>query len=60
MLPAVALIMRDGTEKEIPVSDIVVGDIVFLKTGNRVPADVRLIKSDQLKTDQSLITGKGN
>ena len=43
---------------KVPSKDIVVGDIVCLQKGDLVPADLRLIESDNLKVDQTVFTGK--
>ena len=51
--------LRDGAVKEIHIEDIVVGDIVFLSAGERVPADGLLI-SGELGVDESAITGESN
>eukprot|EP01102_Stenamoeba_stenopodia_P010163 TRINITY_DN302_c0_g1_i1.p1 TRINITY_DN302_c0_g1~~TRINITY_DN302_c0_g1_i1.p1 ORF type:complete len:1156 (+),score=270.27 TRINITY_DN302_c0_g1_i1:211-3678(+) len=53
-----ALVLRDGNVQEVPAAEIVVGDIVVLKQGNVVPADLRLIKSKNLHIDESLLTGE--
>ena len=53
-----AMVLRDSTKQKIKTSDIVVGDIVFIKTGNRIPADIRLIDSTNLKCDESSLTGE--
>ena len=58
LLPQKAVVVRDGQIREIAVAEIVPGDIVQIKVGNRIPADIRILKCDQLKTDQSLITGE--
>lgn len=38
--------------------DLVIGDIIFLKSGDKVPADCRVIESNGMKVDQSMITGE--
>ncbi|MBI5332202.1 MAG: cation-translocating P-type ATPase [Candidatus Aenigmarchaeota archaeon] len=48
--------MRNSQLVSIPVSDLVPGDIVMLKTGNKVAADMRIIEHLNLKTDESLLT----
>lgn len=58
LLPKLATVIRDEKEKIVSVHDIVIGDLVKLKYGNKVPADVRLIKLNGLKLDNSILTGE--
>ena len=58
MVVAKARTLRDGKELEINSEELVPGDIVFLASGSRVPADMRLIKTIELKTDESMLTGE--
>jgi Ca2+-transporting ATPase len=58
MAAPLAKVVRDGQEKEIPACEIVPGDIVILSTGDKVPADMRLIEAVNLKTDEALLTGE--
>lgn len=51
-------VLRDGEIESIPSLSIVPGDIVSLKTGDVVPADVRLIESMNFETDEALLTGE--
>ena len=51
-------VIRDGNEIEIPAKDLVVGDVVVLKEGNKVPADLILTHSKNLKVDESMLTGE--
>jgi Mg2+-importing ATPase len=53
-----ALVMRDGTKTEIPVSHLTVGDIVYLSTGDVVPADIIIMASRDLHIDESTFTGE--
>lgn len=52
------IVIRDGEEKEIDASTIVRGDIVRLRTGDRVPADMRLIDETDLEVNESTFTGE--
>lgn len=51
-------VVRDGVVQYIPSQDLVVGDIVFLETGNKVVADGRLLESVSLMSDESSLTGE--
>ena len=58
MLVPRAKVLRDGVEKEVNSEELVPGDIIFLYSGIRVPADVRLIHTLELKIDESILTGE--
>jgi Ca2+-transporting ATPase len=58
MLVARARVLREGKEVEINGEEVVSGDIVLLASGGRVPADVRLIKTIELRADESMLTGE--
>lgn len=51
-------VWRDGYEKEIESEELVVGDIVLLKAGDRVPADGRIIEAKNLKINEASLTGE--
>lgn len=53
-----ARVLRDGQEVMIPAHEIVLGDIVLLEAGDRVPADARLLEVVDLKTDEAILTGE--
>ncbi len=53
-----ATALRDGVRVDLPAEELVPGDIVFLEAGNRVPADVRLIESLGIYTEESTLTGE--
>ncbi|PWY98405.1 putative K, P-type ATPase [Testicularia cyperi] len=59
LLPENAIVVRDGEQKSIPSAELVDGDVVILSTGNKVPADMRIIKaSPDLRFDRSVLTGE--
>jgi Ca2+-transporting ATPase len=53
-----ALVVRDGTQVRIPGREVVVGDVIVLQEGDRVPADARLISCQNLTADESMLTGE--
>ncbi|HEU5179115.1 MAG TPA: HAD-IC family P-type ATPase [Burkholderiales bacterium] len=53
-----ALVERDGAAREIDAGDIVPGDVVLLESGNKVPADLRLVAATNFTLDESLLTGE--
>jgi len=52
------VVLRDGKKKEIDSTELVPGDVVFLETGDAVPADARLIETESLYTDEAALTGE--
>lgn len=52
------LVRRGGTVKEIPASQLVAGDMVVLETGAQVAADLQLVKTWNLKVEESALTGE--
>ena len=53
-----ALVIRDGIEEKISSKEIVVGDVVILREGDRVPADGHLIVCTNFNVDESMLTGE--
>ncbi|KAF2743897.1 potassium/sodium eff [Sporormia fimetaria CBS 119925] len=53
-----AVAVRDGKTVTIPTAEIVPGDMVEMKTGDTIPADVRLIEAVNFETDEALLTGE--
>ncbi|KAI1704572.1 e1-E2 ATPase domain-containing protein [Ditylenchus destructor] len=58
LLPLSCTVVRDGNETNISAENLVVGDIVKIKSGTRVPADIRVLQCTQLKLETSSITGE--
>ncbi len=58
LLKVHARVRRNGDEQEIPSDELVPGDLCLLESGNRVPADIRLLDSKNLAIDESLLTGE--
>ena len=53
-----ATVLRDGIKKEIPISDVVIGDIILLTVGDLLPADCKILVSKNLSIDESMLTGE--
>ncbi len=53
-----ALVVRDGTEQRVAGRDVVVGDVILLREGDRVPADGILSSAVALSIDESILTGE--
>lgn len=53
-----ARVLRDGAWKDVPAAELVPGDVVRVRIGDIVPADVRLFKGRYLEVDQSALTGE--
>ncbi len=58
MLSLEAKVLRDGTYIKVPSQQLVVGDVVRLAAGDRVPADARLIDASNLRVDEAALTGE--
>jgi P-type Ca2+ transporter type 2C len=58
MVPVHAMVLRGGKTLRIDAENLVPGDIVLLASGDKVPADIRLIETDGLLVDESLLTGE--
>lgn len=53
-----AAVLRDGEEREVPVAELVPGDIIRLNAGDLVPADARLLQTKDLQVRESALTGE--
>ncbi|MBI4120224.1 MAG: HAD-IC family P-type ATPase, partial [Parcubacteria group bacterium] len=57
---AEAMVVREGQARMINAHEVVPGDIILLRPGDKVPADGRLVKSYELRLDESILTGESN
>lgn len=57
-LPPKSVVRRDGRVNEIDAADLVVGDVIEIKLGDKIPADIRLVSNQKLKVDNSPLTGE--
>jgi cation-transporting ATPase F len=53
-----ATVLRDGQTLQVPSRDLVLGDVVLLASGDKVPADLRLFTTRNLQVDESALTGE--
>ena len=60
MVATTSIVYRDGKEVQIPIKDITIGDIVILSSGSMIPADLRVLESNNLYVRQSTLTGESD
>ncbi|WP_270328786.1 HAD-IC family P-type ATPase [Enterococcus malodoratus] len=60
MLASEATVYRDGKRLDVPTEELVVGDVVFLEAGDKVPADLRIVDSDNLRIQEASLTGEAD
>lgn len=53
-----ATVIRGGSQRSIPSEDLVPGDLVLIEAGDRVPADLRMLRETHLSVDESALTGE--
>jgi sodium/potassium-transporting ATPase subunit alpha len=58
MVPQVTIVTRDSCAQKLPAEDLTIGDIIFMKEGDKIPADVRLIAATNFRVDNSSLTGE--
>src|SRR5512141_3227849 len=58
MAAPTATVLRDGMEVKVPAKELVPGDVILLHTGDRVPADARLLESINLQVEEAALTGE--
>lgn len=57
-MPSKAMIIREGQKQQIVATELVPGDLVYLQSGDKVPADLRLLNCRNLQIDESALTGE--
>ena len=60
MMAQHATVYRDRKRQDIDAADLVRGDVVFLEAGDNVPADLRIVSADNLRIEESALTGETN
>ena len=58
MLMPISIVIRDGKEKEVLSKEIVPGDIILLRNGEKIPADCMVIEEKELRINESILTGE--
>jgi magnesium-transporting ATPase (P-type) len=58
MLSSQAMVIRDGRRYQLAAELLVPGDVVFVQSGDRVPADLRLFSSKELRIEEAILTGE--
>ena len=58
MVPQFALVIRDGQKITLKAEQLTIGDLVEVKFGDRIPADIRIVEARQFKVDNSSLTGE--
>jgi Cu2+-exporting ATPase len=57
LAPPMAVVLRDGTEAEVPTSEVVVGDVVLVRPGAKIPVD-GAVQDGESEVDESMVTGE--
>lgn len=60
LVATTATVLRDGKKVQVPIKEIVVGDIIILSAGDMIPADLRIIEEKDLHVGQSTLTGESD
>ena len=58
MVPTFAMVIREGERKTVPTDELAVGDLVEIRVGDKIPADIRIIKNFGLRVENSSLTGE--
>ena len=60
LLPSYARVLRDGEMQRILAEELVPGDVILLEEGDRISADARLVDENELRVDQSTLSGESH
>lgn len=60
MITPISIVIRDGKEKEVPSTHLVPGDIIVLRTGEKIPADCKIIEENDLSVNEAVLTGESS
>jgi cation-transporting ATPase F len=58
VLTVTSTVLRNGQRRSIPANELTVGDVILLQSGDKVPADLRLLQTRELQIDESALTGE--
>ena len=58
MVMPISIVIREGKEIEIPIKEVVPGDILVLRTGEKIPADCLVLEAKELRVNESVLTGE--
>ena len=58
MILTTSTVIRNGKKEKIPITDLTVGDVVLLSSGDLIPGDLRLVETNNLHVSQSSLTGE--
>lgn len=58
MIASDTVVIRNGKHETIPTADLVPGDIVVLRAGDRIPADLRVLEAHNLRVEEAILTGE--
>ena len=59
-IPPKCTVIRDGKALNVPAAKLVTGDLIEVKVGDRIPADMRITMSNDMKVDNSSLTGESD
>lgn len=57
-IPPETIVIRDGVQGKLNAKDLVPGDVIIIEFGKRIPADIRILESNEMKVDNSSLTGE--